>query len=147
MICKGQSWCRCATTHWTCLNPDNPLGGSASLRERWRTLCGQFCRLLVANGTALWFMPSEKTEVLVNKFLALCEIQWVSKCQLSIEKAIHRVSGFSVTAAGPYGVAPLFPPATRLHRDIPMTTVHPHQWHMSSPGGVTRGWRRATSVG
>jgi hypothetical protein len=35
------------------LNPDYPLGGASRLRERWRPVCGHFCRLFVVHGITM----------------------------------------------------------------------------------------------
>jgi hypothetical protein len=34
-------------------NPDYPLGGASRLRERWRPVCGHFCRLFVVHGITM----------------------------------------------------------------------------------------------
>ncbi len=44
--------------HWffgkiSALNPDYPLGGASRLRERWRPVCGHFCRLFVVHGITM----------------------------------------------------------------------------------------------
>ncbi len=42
------------------LNPDNPLGGSLSLRECWWPACGYFCRLLGVHRPAMDFSQPAK---------------------------------------------------------------------------------------
>ena len=42
------------------LNPDNPLGGSSSLRECWRSICGHFHRLLGVHRPGYGLLPIDK---------------------------------------------------------------------------------------
>ncbi|MGH8763226.1 MAG: YybH family protein [Nitrosospira sp.] len=52
------------------LNPDNPLGGSASLRECWQSVCGHFRRLLGAHRPAMDFsQPTKRSRNLLRHHL------------------------------------------------------------------------------
>ena len=42
-------------------NPDNPLGGSASLPECWRSVCGHFCHLRGAHRLGYGLLATGKT--------------------------------------------------------------------------------------
>ena len=53
LLCRD--CCRCA------LIPDNPLGGSPSLRDCWRSVCGHFCHWPGVHRASYGLFPTGKT--------------------------------------------------------------------------------------
>jgi hypothetical protein len=53
--------CWLTSTAILIFNPDNPLGGSSSLRECWRSICGHFRRLLGVHRPGYGLLSTDKT--------------------------------------------------------------------------------------